>query len=310
MVKTDISIVIPVRNEAKNIPVLYSELKKVMDNLNKDYEIIFIDDGSSDNTFNVLEGLHKKDKNLKIIKFMRNFGKSGALSAGFDCCSGNIVITMDGDLQDDPSEIPRFIDKLNEFDIVSGWKYERKDPISKRLPSKFFNKLTSLLTGVKLHDFNCGFKAYKKEVVKEINLYGELHRYIPVLANWKGYTVGEIKVMHHSRIHGKSKYGGKRILKGFLDLITVKFLITYLNSPLHFFGPISIAFIIVGFISGVYLVYIWLLGQSIGNRPLLILSVLLIVLGIQFMSLGLISELIVSENKNEKKKYNIEKIIN
>lgn len=295
-----ISVVVPAYNEEKNLEILYEKLKSVLDNLKCEYEIIFVDDGSTDKTFEVLEKLHKKDKGVKVIQFRKNFGKSAALSAGFRYCTGDIVITMDGDLQDDPSEIPKFIEKLKEFDVVSGWRYNRKDPITKKLPSKFFNWLAAHITGVKIHDFNCGFKAYKKEVIKEINLYGELHRYIPALASWKGFRVCEIKVAHHPRLHGKSKYGAGRLIKGFLDLITVKFLTTYLNRPLHFFGVFGILSTFFGLLLGLYLIYIWLLGYGIGNRPLLVLAVLLTILGIQFISTGLIGELIITLNKNVK----------
>jgi len=303
MVNEKISVVVPIYNEEENVLELYKELKTVLFGLKQKYEIVFIDDGSTDKTFEIIENLHKKDNNVKFIKFRRNFGKAAALSAGFNYCDGDIVITMDGDLQDDPKEIPNFIEKLKEFDVVSGWKYKRRDPITKTLPSKLFNWLTSFLTGVRIHDSNCGFKAYKKEVVKEVNIYGELHRYIPALANWKGFNICEMKINHRPRKYGKSKYGGGRILKGFLDLITVKFLTTYLNRPLHFFGLLGVLSSLLGGVIGLYLTYLWLLGQGIGDRPLLVLSILLIILGIQFISTGLIGELITNLNKKENKIY-------
>jgi glycosyltransferase involved in cell wall biosynthesis len=234
--------------------------------------------------------------------------KAAALSAGFSEATGDIVFTMDADLQDDPEEIPNFINKINQgHDMVSGWKIRRKDPISKTIPSKFFNWLTSLTTGVKVHDSNCGFKAYKKEVVKNINIYGELHRYIPAIAYWKGYKVGEVKVVHHARKFGKSKYGVERLMKGFFDLITVKFLTRYAKRPLHLFGFLGVLCFLVGFITGIYLVAGWFNGIGIGNRPLLMLCVLFIVTGIQLISIGLLGEMINSSSRKDdyvvKKKY-------
>ncbi len=241
--KKNLSVVIPVLNEGINIPELYSNLKKVLDNLNLGYEIFFIDDGSTDNTYNIIDELHKKDEYVKLIQFRKNFGKARALSMGFKHAKGDIVITMDGDLQDDPEEIPNFINKINEgYDVVVGWRFWRKDRITKKLISKIFNKLTESLTEIGIHDFNCGFKAYRKEVTKNIEIYGELHRYTPVLANWKGFRIGEIKVKHHARKHGKLKYGSSRLVKGFLDLLTVKFLMSFTKKPLHLFGTLGSSF--------------------------------------------------------------------
>lgn len=305
---TYLSIVVPAYNEEKNVPLLYEKLKKVLDSIKKDYEIIFVDDGSKDNTASEIIKLNKKDKKVKLIQFQRNFGKAAALSAGFSEASGDIVFTMDADLQDDPEEIPKFIQKINQgYDMVSGWKFHRKDPITKTLPSKFFNWLTSITTGVKVHDSNCGFKAYRNEVIKNIDIYGELHRYIPSIAYWKGYKVGEVKVVHHARKFGKSKYGVERLMKGFFDLITVKFLTKYAKRPLHLFGLIGFLCFLLGFIGGIYLVVDWSKGIPIGNRPLLMLTVLLIVTGIQLISIGLLGEMITSSSKKEhyviKKKY-------
>jgi len=295
----DLSIIIPINNEEKNIPLLYQQIKKVIGKY--DYEIIYIEDGSTDNSFLELKKLRNKTDRVKIFQFTGNFGKAAGLSVGFREAKGDVVITMDGDLQDDPKEIPRFIKKLDEgYDLVSGWKFKRHDPISKTLPSKFFNWLTSKVSGVTLHDFNCGFKAYRKMVVKNVRLYGELHRYIPVLAFWKGFKIGEITVTHHARKHGKSYYGSERLLKGFFDLITVKFLTKFTKRPLHFFGRLGLLSMLAGFISGVVLLYEWLFLQAkIGDRPLLMLTVLLIVLGVQFISLGLLGELFTS-SKEEK----------
>ncbi len=295
--KPNLSIIIPVYNEGENVFELYNELSGNLLQLNKTYEIIFIDDGSTDNTFEEIKNI--KDDRIRIVQFQRNCGKAAALSCGFKKAEGNIVITMDGDLQDDPKEIPRFLEKLNEYDMVSGWKFKRHDPISKTLPSKFFNKLTRFLTGVNINDFNCGYKAYRNYVVKNINVYGEFHRYIPALAHWKGYTVGEIKVEHHPRIHGKSKYGIERLLKGFLDLITVTFLMMYKKRPLHVFGGIGFTFGLSGTVICMYLLSLWIMGTTIGDRPLLMLGILFMVIGVQFISLGLIGELITNDRNND-----------
>lgn len=301
----DLSLIIPVLNEEENITRLYSKLRTTLTGLKILHEIIFIDDGSTDNSFKILEEIQKKDKCVKIIKFRRNFGKSAALSAGFKEAKGDTVITMDGDLQDDPTEIPRFLEAIKKTDLVVGWRFNRKDPISKRLPSKIFNKLTSILTGVKIHDSNCCFKAYRSEVIKNINIYGELHRYIPALAYWKGFGISEIKVNHNPRIYGKSKYGFMRIFKGFMDLITIKFLTKYIKKPFHLFGGLGFLSTFLGFVIGLRLLYVkYFLNIIIGDRPLLYLSMLLIMLGIQFISLGLLGEMISNTKKTEQ--YNIE----
>lgn len=306
----DISIIIPVYNEERNIKILYEQLNQVLKEIDKTYEILFIDDGSTDKTFNELKTIHAKDKNIKIIRFQKNFGKAAALSVGFKNVKGEVVFTMDGDLQDDPTEIPKFLSKLNEgYDLVVGWKYKRHDPITKTIPSKFFNKLTATLTKVKIHDANCGFKAFRKEVLPNLSLYGELHRYIPALVHFKGFKVTEVPVIHHERKFGKSKYGISRLLKGFLDLITVMYLTTYTKRPLHFFGPIGLLSAFFGFVIGAYLVYLRILyGSILGRSPLLMLAVLLIVLGIQFISIGLIGEM-VTDIKSDKETYVIREIL-
>lgn len=304
---TGISVVIPVYNEDDNVLELYKKIKSIMSAQNKAYEIIFIDDGSNDNTFQDLSAIHENDDRVKILRFRNNFGKAAALSKGFEYAKGNIVITMDGDLQDDPEEIPNFLDKINEgYDLVSGWKYDRKDPITKTIPSKIFNILTRKITGVHIHDFNCGFKAYRSDVTKSIRIYGELHRYIPVIAFWKGYRVGEIKVKHHARRHGKSKYGSRRLLKGFLDLITIKFLSGFSARPLHFFGTFGFLFFVSGFIICLYLTIMHVLfifegvpEWEIRMRPLLLMGTLLIISGIQLISVGLIGEMIYSLSKDD-----------
>jgi glycosyltransferase involved in cell wall biosynthesis len=291
-----ISIVIPVMDEQDNVTELYNQLESVLSKTGE-YEILFIDDGSRDETAKRIKEI--KDKNVRVIQFQRNFGKAAALSCGFKESKGDMIITMDGDLQDDPKEIPRFIEKLKDYDVVSGWKFKRYDPITKTIPSKFFNWLTKQITGVNIHDSNCGFKAYRRYVVENLDIYGELHRYIPALAHRKGYSIGEIKVEHHARKHGKSKYGVGRLLKGFLDLITVEFLINYTKRPLHFFGSIGIISGGFGFLICLYLVNLWIQSVRIGDRPLLMLGILLIIMGVQFIAIGLMGELMVSLNKTD-----------
>lgn len=296
-----ISVVIPVFDEEKNVEELHKVLSGVLKKNKLKYEILFIDDGSRDKTYSVLKKLRKKDKSVKLIKFRANFGKAYALQVGFKRVKGDYVFTMDGDLQDDPKEIPNFLKKMKEgYDLVSGWKFRRHDPMGKTLPSKLFNWLTSYMTGVNIHDSNCGFKCYRQEVVKNIEIYGELHRNIPALAKWKGYKIGEIKVLHHPRKHGVSKYGIERLLKGFLDLMTVKYLMTYNNRPLHFFGVIGLVAASVGTILGFYLYWLWSFGEPMSHHmPMMLLSVLLIVLGVQVTSIGLIGEMIVSGREKQ-----------
>ena len=291
----ELSIVIPSFNEESNIPYLTNSLIDVLNILDTAYEIIFIDDGSTDDTFTVLVQFHKENPCIKIIKFRRNFGQTAAISAGFDYAKGDVIITMDGDLQNDPEDIPLLLKKIDEgYDIVSGWRADRKDPFfTKKLPSKFSNWLASRLTGVKLHDFGCTFKAYRREVVENINLYGEMHRYIPALASWMGISIAEVKVRHHPREHGKSKYGIARLMRGMLDLITVKFLLSYSTRPLQLFGIPGMISFFVGFVIGAYLTVGKLFfGMSLADRPLLLLVILLIFLGVQFVTMGLLGEII------------------
>ena len=291
----EVSIVIPVYNEEANLRVLHTKLSDVLASITESYEILFVDDGSTDDSFNILKELNREDKRAKAIKFRRNFGQTAALSAGFDYSKGNVIITMDGDLQNDPEDIPRLLKKINEgYDIVSGCRTDRKDPyFTKKLPSKFSNWLASKLTDVKLHDFGCTLKAFRREVVANINLYGEMHRYIPALASGMGVTIAEVKVRHHPRQHGKSKYGLTRLMRGMLDLITVKFLLSYSTRPLQLFGIPGVISFFVGFVMGAYLTIERLVfGMSIANRPLLLLAVLLIFLGVQFITMGLLGEVI------------------
>jgi len=306
----ELSVIVPLFNEEKSLSSLYSELKSALKSFGKSYEIVFVDDGSRDNSWSVLESLHAADKEIRGIQFRKNSGKAAALSAGFKYAQGKVIVTMDADLQDDSGEIPKFIKKLDEgYDLVSGWRFKRQDPISKTLPSKIFNYLTSMLSGVKIHDFNCGFKAYRKEVVKDIQLYGELHRYIPVLAHWRGYEVGEIKVRHHPRAHGKSRYGTTRLFKGFTDLLTVMFLTRYMKKPLHLFGAIGLLLFLLGFIVNIYFAVLWFLGQGIWGRPLLLLGILLMLIGFQVISTGLIGEIIVSTRGKTDDGYIIKRIL-
>lgn len=306
-----LSIVIPVFNEDGSLPSLHNEIKSVMVSEKYKYELIFIDDGSTDQSLAVLKELKVSDNNIKIISFRKNFGKAAALQSAFLYAKGEYIITMDADLQDDPNEIPRMIEKLDKgFDLVSGWKFNRLDPLEKRLPSKLFNKITSVLSGVDLHDFNCGFKAYKKEVIKDIDIYGELHRYIPVLAHRKGFKITEIKVNHLKRQYGKSKYGFERYLRGLFDSMSTSFLLKYYDKPMHFFGKIGL----LSFLSGggicLYLAIEWFRGISIGTRPLLLLGILLIILGVQFVSTGFLGDMIVDATyRNRYSKSHIKEII-
>lgn len=304
--KVEISVVIPVKDEEKTIEILSEDIKSILSDHR--YEIIFIDDGSRDQTFETLKKIQKKNRYIKFIRFKKNFGKSDALSAGFNIARGDIIITMDGDLQDDPKEIPKFIEKIKEgWDVAVGWRFPRNDSISKKIASKMFNRLTGTLTGLLLHDINCGFKAFRQDVVKNITLYGELHRYLPVLASMRGYSVCEVKVKHHKRIYGKSKFGIGRLIKGFIDLITVTFLMEYSKKPLHFFGSIGIVTFLSGVLINSYLVLLWFKGIKIGDRPLLMLGVLLVIISIQFISMGLLGEMIVSYYQSDED-YKIESI--
>ncbi|MFC1844193.1 glycosyltransferase [Thermodesulfobacteriota bacterium] len=306
-----ISIVIPIFNEQDTVVSLHEKILKVMiDNNITEYEVILIDDGSTDKSWSQIENLFKKyHKTIKAIKLRKNFGKSTALNSGFKEADGDIIFTMDADLQDDPEEIPRFIEKLDEgFDLVSGWKIDRKDPLSKTLPSKIFNKITAFIAGIKLNDFNCGFKAYRKEVVKNIKIYGELHRYIPVLANEYGFKVGEIPVKHHRRMHGHSKYGFERYTRGFLDLLTVLVITKYLHKPGHFFGGCGIISGIFGCAVLCYLVVLWFLGfRPIGNRPLLFFGIMAVILSVQLISFGLLAEISIRKQQTQQDEILIEK---
>ena len=294
----DISVVVPVYNENDSLRELASRIKSALSRVSQRWEVWFIDDGSTDGSFETLDNLYRNDRRFKVIRFRRNFGKSAALSIGFQHARGQYVITMDGDLQDDPEEIPRLIEKIKSgFDLVSGWKKKRKDPINKTIPSKFFNYVTGKISGIKIHDFNCGLKGYKREVVKAVPLYGEMHRYIPVLAKMLGFSVSEIPVTHHPRKFGRTKFGMSRFFKGFLDLLTVIFTSRYTQRPLHLFGTIGIFFFLVGVGINGYLSVEWWMGYPIGNRPMLWLGILLILVGIQSISTGLLAEMITKSQQ-------------
>ena len=291
----DVSMVIPLLDEEDSLVELTERIVSQLEQLQKSYEILFIDDGSKDKSFEVILGLKETYSAIRIIQFRKNFGKSAALSEGFKRAMGEIVITMDADLQDDPAEIPHLIAEIEDgYDLVSGWKKERHDPIGKTVPSKLFNATTRKLTGIKIHDFNCGLKAYRKEVIKAIPVYGELHRYLPVLAHWQGFKVGEIVVQHHARKFGVSKFGLRRFFSGFFDLMTVLFITRYRQKPLHLFGLFGLIVGATGFAILAYLSVLWLQGQGIGHRPLLFLGVLLVIVGGQSFTLGLIGEMITN----------------
>ena len=298
-----ISVLIPVLNEAESIPELYSSLVPVLKRIGMAYEIIFVDDGSTDTTVDAISKL-KKDKTVKLVVFQKNYGKAAALMVGFEKASGDYLVTMDGDLQDDPNEIPSLIEKLEEgFDLVSGWKFKRNDPIDKTLPSKLFNATMRFFSKVKIHDFNCGLKIYRKEVYKRIDVYGSLYRFIPALAGWMGFKVTEIKVLHHKRKYGKSKFGAKRFFVGLYDFFTVIFLNKYLKSPLHLFGSFGFFFTAVGLLIIAFITYIRIVTGTIqGRTPLFVGGIFTVLIGFQMFSIGLLAEIIV-KNSHRKDDY-------
>lgn len=289
-----ISVVIPLYNEEENVRELHDRLKAVLDSLDREYEIIYVDDGSIDNTLSILEEIQSLDPTVMILSFRRNFGQTAAFAAGFDFARGDIVVTMDGDLQNDPNDIPKLVEMIKTNDLVSGWRKKRKDPFfSRRLPSMIANWLISKVTGVKLHDYGCSLKAYRRDVIKNLRLYGEMHRFIPAVASWYGVRVAEVETTHHPRLRGKSKYGITRTVKVVLDLITVKFLQSFSTKPLQFFGSFGISGGFLGFLILLYLSIEKILGRPIGGRPLLLLGALLVIVGIQFIGMGLLGEMIV-----------------
>jgi glycosyltransferase involved in cell wall biosynthesis len=289
-----LSVVIPLFNEAESLHQLYGALDGVISRYADQGELIFVDDGSTDGSFEVLRALRDKDGRIKIVQLRTNRGKATALAAGFREASGETIVTLDADLQDDPKEIPRLLAKLEEgYDLVSGWKARRQDPWSRRFLSAVFNRVTGFLTGLRIHDINCGFKAYRRPVIDELKLQGELHRFIPALASWRGFRVAEIEVEHHPRRYGRSKYGMERIPRGFFDLLTVIMLTRYTAKPLHLFGTLGLFLGLAGFSIIGYLSVGWFLGKWIGARPLLTIGAVLLIAGIQLVSFGLVAEMIV-----------------
>jgi glycosyltransferase involved in cell wall biosynthesis len=290
-----ISVVAPAFDEERSVALLFDELQAALDPLDAPWEVVFVDDGSRDGTFAALTRLHDAHDNVRVVRLRRNFGKSAALAAGFEQARGDVVVTIDADLQDDPAEIPRLLAKLDEgFDLVSGWKSRRRDPWTRRVLSRIFNRLASAVSGVTLHDVNCGLKAYRAEVVHDLRIYGELHRFLPVLAHERGYRVAELPVNHRPRNHGRSRYGLERYLRGFLDLLTVSLVGRYRHRPLHLFGGVGLVLGAIGTLVLAYLTVLKVTGEAIGHRPLLILGVLLVVVGLQLFSLGLLGEMIRS----------------
>ena len=309
-----ISIVVPVFNEAESLAELHEQIDRVATANSPDLEIIFVDDGSNDGSWREIQRLARKDDRVRGLRFRRNFGKAAALTAGIRAAQAEIIFMMDADLQDDPSEIPKFVEKLNEgYDVVNGWKVRRLDPWHKVYPSRVFNWMIARMTGLELHDHNCGLKLFKAEVGREIRLYGELHRFIPVLANARGFRVTEVAVNHRARKHGESKYGFRRFLRGFLDLITVTFLIGYGQRPQHILGAVGLVLFGLGFLELGYLSIAWIFMNiiplfnptPIGTRPLLAYSIALTLLGAQAMSLGLLAELIVHYTSRDRDTYSI-----
>jgi glycosyltransferase involved in cell wall biosynthesis len=289
-----ISFVIPLLNEQDSLEALYEAVTSSVASLPAAYEILFVDDGSTDQSPSVLQKLYQQDReHVRVIEFRRNFGKTAALTAGFARARGEIVVTMDADLQDDPSELPKLLAKIEEgYDMVGAWRADRQDPISKKWPSRFANATVSSLTGVRLRDLNCGFKVYRREVLQDLKLYGELHRFIPVLAQWKGYRVAEVAVKHHPRRFGSSKYGARRLARGYVDFVSVLFMTTYLKRPMHLFGLAGSACAAAGTLIMLYLAGLWLVEGSLGWRPLLFFGITALVVGIQLVSVGLLGEML------------------
>jgi glycosyltransferase involved in cell wall biosynthesis len=293
-----ISVVVPVHDEERSVEPLYGELRAALEPIGRPWEAVFVDDGSTDASFAALTRLHAAADNVTVVRLRRNFGKAAALATGFRHAEGDVVVTIDADLQDDPAEIPRLLAKLDEgYDLVSGWKAQRRDPLTRRIPSRIFNRVVGRVSGLRLHDLNCGLKAYRANVVRSLRIYGELHRFLPVLAHDRGYRVAELAVNHRPRAHGRSRYGVERYFRGFLDFLTVWFMGRYRHRPLHLFGGVGLAMGAIGAALLVYLTALKLTGEAIGHRPLLTLGVLLVVVGLQFFSLGLLSELITSHHE-------------
>lgn len=305
-----ISFVIPLLNEQDSLAPLHQAITQVMAALPYAYEILFVDDGSTDRSPVILQELYQSDRpHLRIIQFRRNFGKTPALTAGFVHARGEVVVTLDADLQDDPGELPKLLAKLEEgYDLVVAWRASRQDSVSKRWPSKFANLTVATLTGVKLHDLNCGFKVYRRTVVQNLKLYGELHRYVPVLAHWQGFKVAEVPVTHHPRRFGASKYGVRRLGRGYIDFLSVLFLTTYLKRPMHLFGMVGSLIAAVGTLIMLYLAALWLIHGSLGWRPLLFFGTTALVVGIQLISVGLLGEMLRNATFQPEEEYSIRQI--
>jgi glycosyltransferase involved in cell wall biosynthesis len=288
--KPEVSLVVPGLNEAESLPLLAAQVKDTLEP-ETSYELIFVDDGSTDDSWQVICELHESDPAVRGVRLRKNFGKAMALAAGFERARAEIVIMMDADLQDDPADLPKMIEKIEGgLDVVVGWKVERHDPLNRRVFSRIFNGAVGLVTGVRMHDMNCGFKAYRREVLQSIPIYGDLFRFIPVLASWQGFSVGEVPVNHRARKFGQSRYGLERILRGFFDLLSVSFLTKYSRKPMHLFGLLGLLFTFLGLLICGYLSILWFQGEAIGSRPLLLLGVLLILVGAQSFSIGLLGE--------------------
>ncbi len=308
-----VSIVIPLYNEEENVEILHERLKEILDRLGLEYEILYVDDGSTDATLSILEGIQANESKVVVLSLRRNFGQTAAFASGFDFARGDIIVTMDGDLQNDPRDIPKLLELIKDHDLVSGWRKKRRDPFfSRRLPSMAANWLISKVTGVKLHDYGCSLKAYRRDVIKNLKLYGEMHRFIPAVASWYGVRVAEVETTHHPRLKGKSKYGLSRTIKVLLDLITVKFLQSFSTKPLQFFGPMGLLSGMLGFLISFYLsIEKIFFGNPIGGRPLLLLGALLIIVGIQFIGMGLLGEMLVRVYHESQRKpiYVIKKVL-
>ena len=315
MATPSLSIIIPVLNEEDSIGQLHCEISEVAEKNGYQIQIVFVDDGSTDRSWHVMQTLHESDDRIHCLRFRRNFGKAAALRAGASVATGELLVTMDADLQDDPAEIPALIEKLgDDHDLISGWKEVRHDPIGKTIPSKVFNWLVGFLTGVKLHDHNCGFKIYRREIFDEVKLYGEMHRFVPVLAAAKGFRVGELAVNHRPRTHGVSKYGWSRLPKGFLDLLTVSFLTGYNQRPQHVLGMLGMSSFFVGAVGLIYMMIYWVLRMSfdafadwtpLHQRPLVLFSMGALLLGTQLLCMGFLAELIVARGQEGKEPYSI-----
>ena len=307
-----LSVVVPAYNEAESLPELHRELQAALDPLDMTWEVLYVDDGSRDGTDRAIERICAEDPRARGILLSRNFGKSAALATGFKAVRGTLVCTMDADLQDDPAELPKLFAVLDQgFDLVSGWKVKRRDPLTKRLPSKLFNTVTSAVAGVRLHDFNCGFKLYRREVVDALEVYGELHRFLPALAHWRGFRVGEVGVNHRPRRFGQSKFGASRFVNGFLDLLTAAFISTSALKPLHVFGRIGLAFFLVGFGLAVWFVVQWAHGEPLRVRPLMLFGAASVLLGMQFILMGLLGEMIAHQSARDdypvRRRFNLER---